>query len=312
MNGNTGKAIPFSTKDNGGDLVETAFLIQGLLTVRQYLDADNISESNLIFRINQLWESVEWDWYTKGGQNVLYWHWSPQYNWDMNLQIRGHNETQIIYVLAASSPTHDINKLTYDNGYAQNGNIKNGSTYYGYELPIGYGRGGPLFFTHYSYLGLDPRNLVDQYADYWQQNRNHTLINRAYCIDNPKNFIGYSEDCWGLTASDNHEGYSAHSPSNDKGVITPTAAISSIPYTPEESMKVIRFLYYQMGDKLWGDHGFYDAFNPTVNWVADSYLAIDQGPIICMIENHRSGLLWDLFMSSPEIQEGLEKLGFTY
>ena len=312
LNGSTGTVIPFSQKDNGGDLVETAFLVQGMLTVRQYLDPGIPQEASLITQIDTLWEAVEWDWYTQGGQNVLYWHWSPQYNWEMNHRIRGHNETQIVYTLAAASPTHPIEPEVYHEGYANSGGMQNGNEFYGYVLPLGSNRGGPLFFTHYSYLGMDPRNLEDQYANYWQQNVNHSLINRAYCVDNPQNYVGYSADCWGLTASDNNNGYSAHSPNNDLGVLTPTAAISSIPYTPDESLQAIRHFYYYLGDRLWGDYGFYDAFNPTVGWVANSYLAIDQGPIIIMIENHRTGLLWDLYMSAPEIQNGLDDLGFTY
>ena len=310
MNGNTGTVLPFSQIDNGGDLVETAFLVQGMLTVRQYLDQSNNEEKALADLITQLWEEVEWDWYAKGGGDVLIWHWSPQYEWQMNLPIRGHNETQIVYTLAAASPTHSIDKDVYDIGYARNGGIANGSTLYGTVLPVG--SNGPLFFAHYSYLGLDPRNLQDKYANYWQQNEAHTLINRAYCIENPNNFIGYSEQSWGLTASDSDSGYSAHSPNNDRGVITPTAALSSMPYTPEESMTALRHFYYDLGSRLWGEYGFYDAFNPTAGWVASSYLAIDQGPIICMIENHRTALLWDLFMSAPEVTAGLDKLEFTY
>lgn len=312
INGNTGKVIPFSSKDDGGDIVETAFLVQGMLTVRQYLDALNPEESALIDQINQMWREVEWDWYTQGGEKVITWHWSPNFGFEKNLAVRGHNETQIVYTLAAASPTHSIDLETYENGYARNGNMQNGNTYYDEVLPIGFNRGGPLFFTHYSYLGMDPRNLSDQYTNYWTQNTAHTKINRAYCIDNPNDFVGYSESCWGLTASDNNEGYSAHSPNNDKGVITPTAAISSIPYTPEESMDAIKHFYYNLGSRLWGEYGFYDAFNPTAGWVASSYLAIDQGPIVCMIENHRTGLLWDLYMSAPEVQAGLNKLGFNY
>ncbi|MEQ8576950.1 MAG: glucoamylase family protein, partial [Fulvivirga sp.] len=200
----------------------------------------------------------------------------------------------------------------YHEGWARNGNMVNGNTFYDIDLPLGSDRGGPLFFAHYSFLGLDPRNLEDQYANYWEQNVNHTLINRAYCVANPLNFVGYSTGSWGLTASDNNNGYSAHSPNNDLGVITPTAAISSIPYTPEESMEAIRYFYYLLGDKLWGDYGFYDAYNLTAGWYASSYLAIDQGPIIVMIENHRTALLWDLFMKDPEVTAGLDKLGFTY
>jgi hypothetical protein len=311
LDGTTGKVLPFSPKDDGGDLVETSFMIQGLLTIRQYLNSEENQEKLMINRINTLVDSVEWDWFTRG-EDVLYWHWSPNTGWEVNLKIQGYNETLITYVLAASSATHTVSAETFHKGYMQNGNIVNGKSYYGYILPLGPAYGGPLFFTHYSFLGLDPRNLADSYANYWQQNVNHTLINRAWCADNPKDYVGYSEDCWGLTASDNQNGYAAHSPSNDLGVITPTAAISSLPYTPNESMDAIRHFYYLLGDKLLGDYGFYDAFNVTAGWWASSYIAIDQGPIIVMIENYRTGLLWDLFMSCPEVQAGLDKLEFSY
>jgi hypothetical protein len=312
LNGNTGEVVPFSPKDNGADLVETAFLVQGLLTVRQYLYDSNTAEKALKERIQKLWEEVEWDWFTRNGEEVLYWHWSPEFRWEMNMPIRGYNETLITYVLAASSPTHPVDSLVYHRGYARDGAIVNGEEYYGIRLPLGEELGGPLFFAHYSFLGLDPRKLQDRYASYWEQNVNHSLINRSYCMDNPKGYEGYGPDCWGLSSSDEPGGYGAHSPTNDPGVITPTAALSSIPYTPESSLAVIRHLYYQYGDSLWGVHGFYDAFSPEVQWWADSYLAIDQGPIVVMIENYRSGLLWELFMSVPEVKEGLDRLGFRY
>lgn len=311
MNGNTGDVIPFSPNDNGGDLVETSFLMQGLLTFRQYLDISIASEKTLIDRINTLWETVEWDWYTRDGQDVLYWHWSPDKQWAMNHPIRGYNEALITYFLAAASPTHSVEASVYHEGWANNGGIVNNKGFFNITLPLGYDYGGPLFFAHYSFLGLDPRNLSDTYANYWTQNQNHSLINHAYSVVNPKKYVGYSDDNWGLTASDNHAGYSAHSPTNDLGVITPTAALSSFPYTPDESMKALKFFYYTLGDRLWGPYGFYDAFNVTEGWTADSYLAIDQGPIIVMIENYRTGLLWDLFMSAPEVQVGMDKLGFT-
>ncbi len=314
MNGETGQIIPFSTNDDGGDLVETAFMMQGLLTVRQYLNSGNSQESALIDKINALWETIEWNWYTQGGQDVLYWHWSPNNDWAMNMKIRGWNEALIIFVLAASSPTHTIDADVYTKGWAQDGDMINtaNNSYYGYTLPLRNDMGGPLFFSHYSFLGLDPRNLSDQFANYWAQNVKHSKINHAYCADNPQNYVAYSDECWGLTASDGYSGYSAHSPNNDRGVITPTAALSSMPYTPEESMKALRYFYYTLGDKLWGEYGFYDAFDFTNGWVADSYLAIDQGPIVVMIENYRTELLWNLFMSCSEVQAGLSKLEFTY
>lgn len=311
LDGNTGSVIPFSQNDDGGDIVETAFLLEGMLTVRQYLDPTDLVELSLITQITELYEGVEWTWYTQG-QDVIYWHWSPQYNFEKDLKVRGQNETQMVYILAAASPTFPITKEIYDNGYARNGDMQNGNTYFDINLPLGSNLGGPLFFSHYTYLALDTRSLSDAYANYNDQTRNHSLINRAYCMDNPMGYVGYSAECWGLTASDGDTGYSAHSPSNDKGVITPTAALSSMPYTPEESMDALRFFYYKIGDRLWGEHGFYDAFNLTEGWTAASYLAIDQGPIICGIENHRTGLLWDLFMTAPEVQDGLDILEFSY
>jgi hypothetical protein len=230
----------------------------------------------------------------------------------MNFQIRGYNETLITYIMAASANTHTIPASAYQMGYAQNGGIVNGKTFYGYVLPVGYDYGGPLFFAHYSFLGLDPRNLSDAYANYWTQNVNHSLINWSYCTANPKKYPDYSDHCWGLTASDIPNGYSASEPNNDLGTIAPTAAVSSLPYTPEQSMNAIRYFYYILGDKLWGQYGFYDAFDVHSGWWASSFLAIDQGPQICMIENYRTGLLWNLFMSAPEVQSGLTKLGFTY
>jgi hypothetical protein len=311
LNGTTGKVVPFSTRDDGGDLVETSFLIQGLLAMRSYLNPGFPGEESLISRITALWEAVEWSWY-QNGQEVLYWHWSPNYNFGMNMQIRGYNETLITYVLAASSPTHPIPATAYHKGFASNGGMRNGKSFYGIKLPLGYDYGGPLFFEQYTFLGLDPRNLSDQYASYWEQVVNHSRINYQYCVVNPKGYIGYSADCWGLTASDNPSGYSAHSPTNDLGVITPTAAISSLPFVPEESMRAIRHFYYLLGNKLWGPCGFYDAFSVNAGWWADSYIAIDQGPIPVMIENYRTHLIWDLFMGIPEIREGLNLLGFSY
>ncbi|MBL7849001.1 MAG: Ig-like domain-containing protein [Cyclobacteriaceae bacterium] len=311
MNGNTGDVVPFSPDDNGGDLVETSFMLQGLLAARQFLNPLDATENSVIQKINALWEAVEFDWYTKGGENVLYWHWSPTVAWKMNFPVRGYNEALIMYVLAAGSPTHTINAPVYHQGWARSGGIVNGKTFYGHVLPLGSDLGGPLFFAHYSFLGFNPTGLSDTYANYWTQNVNHSLINHDYCVANPSGKIGYSDQCWGLTASDNESGYSAHSPTNDLGVISPTAALSSFPYTPTESMKALKFFYYNLGDRLWGSYGFYDAFNPGKDWYATSYLAIDQGPIIVMIENHRTGLLWNLFMSAPEVQTAMTKLGFS-
>ncbi len=310
LNGATGKTIPFGRKDDGADLVETAYLMQGLLCARQYFNSDQPTEQEIRNRINGLWDEVEWNWFTKGGEDVLYWHWSPNNGWAMNFPVKGFNECLIMYVLAASGERYPVSPAVYHRGWAQSNFFKNGKTFYGYLLPLGFDYGGPLFFSQYSFLGLNPHGLKDEYADYWQQNTNHTFINHAYCIDNPKAFKGYGENCWGLTASDTWDGYNAFSPTNDEGTITPSAALSAFPYSPEFSMKALRHFYYGLGSKIWGQYGFTDAFNETKNWYAKSYLAIDEGPIVVMIENYRSGLLWNLFMSCPEVKGGLKKLGF--
>ncbi|WP_243745653.1 glucoamylase family protein [Segetibacter sp. 3557_3] len=311
INGTTGAVVPFSARDNGADLVETSFIVQGLLTARQYFNGNNIAETTLRNDINTIWNRVEWNWFRKNNENVLYWHWSPTAAWDINLQIKGWNECLITYVLAASSPTNAIPKLVYDAGWAGNGSIRNGNRYYGLELPLGPDRGGPLFFEHYSFLGINPYGLSDQYANYQTQAVNHTKINYEYCKANPKGHYGYSASCWGLTASDIPNGYTASSPNNDVGVIAPTAALSSMPYTPAESMEALRFFYYKLGDKAWKEYGFVDAFSLKDGWFANSFLAIDQAPIVVMIENHRSQLLWNLFTSCPEVKSGMKTLGFT-
>ncbi|MFO7370896.1 MAG: glucoamylase family protein [Bacteroidales bacterium] len=314
MNGSTGKVIPFGTKDNGGDLVETAFLMQGLLTAKQYFNSGPAEETALCDTIQKLWETVEWDWYRNGGQNKLFWHWSPNYGWEINMPVQGWNEALMVYVLAAASPTHPVPKTVYDQGWARDGAYPmiNGNSFYNVLLPLGENYGGPMFFAHYSFLGLDPRNLNDQYANYWQQNVAHARINYEYCKTNPRNYPYYGSDCWGLTASDIPNSYSASSPTNDKGVIAPTAAIASIPYVPEAGMDALKFFYYVLGDRMWGQYGFYDAFSLKEQWFASSYIAIDQGPIVCMIENYRTGLLWDLFMTNHDITSGLTLLGFSY
>ncbi|MCY2686069.1 glucoamylase family protein [Salinimicrobium sp. TH3] len=321
INGETGETQAFSSKDNGGDLVETSFLAQGFLVVREYLKNGNPEEQAVAQKYDELWKGIEWNWYTNN-KNGLFWHWSPNYQWEMNFMIQGYNECLITYVMAAASPDHAIEPEVYHEGWARSGNIKS----YGesYDLPLILkhntrgNKGGPLFWAHYSYLGLNPKGLVDEYANYWDLNRNHSLINYRYCQENPKDYETYNENSWGLTASytrheDGSIGYTAHSPDNDRGVVSPTAAVSSLPYTPEESMRAIRHFYEDQHDLLWGPAGFYDAYSLVGEpWVADRYLAIDQGPQVVMIENYRTGLIWDLFMQAPEVKNGLKKLGFTY
>ncbi|WP_316756732.1 glucoamylase family protein [Pedobacter aquatilis] len=310
----SGKPKEFGKNDDAGDLVETSFLAQALLCVRQYYANGNTEEKALAKKADELWKGIEWNFYRKNNENVLYWHWSPTAGWKMNFAITGYNECLITYVLAACSPTHGVPAEVYHQGWAKNGAINTNISLYGHPIKLKHnvvGEGvGPLFWAQYSYLGLNPKGLKDKYANYWEENRNQALINYDYAIANPKGFKGYGKNSWGLTASYSVKGYAAHNPQEDEGVISPTAALSSYPYTPKESMQVIRYLYEKLGDKVWGKYGFYDAYSETEKWFPKRYIGIDQGPIVVMIENGRTGLLWNLFMSAPEVKTGLTKLGF--
>lgn len=309
LDGNTGKAVPFSRYDDGGDLVETAYLVNGLLVARSYFDQNSKAEIELRSRINALWRSVEWDWYVHNG--LLHWHWSANHGWKMNHAIGGYNECFITYILAMASPTHPITRQVYDDTWKKKeaSHFINGKEYLGYTLPLGFDWGGPLFFAHYSYLSLDPRWMEDEHTNYWTLNLNQTLINRAHCIERAPKAYGYSERNWGLTASDNHEGYNAHQPTDDNGTITPSAALSSFPYTPYYAYQALIYFYKQQGNRLFGEYGFYDAYNAKENWYSNQYLAIDQGPIVIMIENYRSGLIWKMGAKIQEIQTALPKMG---
>jgi hypothetical protein len=306
LHGKSGATIPFGRKDDGGDLVETALLIMGLLAARQYFDRPD--EAGLRGRINQLWEEVEWNWYAPEG-DVLTWHWSPNNGFALHHHIRGWNETLITYVLAAGAPRYPIPRGIYEKGFCSGPDYRNGKAYYGVDLPLGPELSGPLFFAHYSFCGLDPRGLKDAHADYWRQNRAQVEIHVAHAAANPGGFKGYGPDCWGITASDDPDGYDAHAPGHDNGTISPTAALSSFPYAPDAAMRALR--HFLKKKKLWGRYGFVDAFNESRGWCADTFLAIDQGPIVVMIENYRTGLLWDLFMAVSEVKNGLKKLGFA-
>lgn len=313
MDGTTGKTIPFGRMDDAADLVEHSYIMMGFLCAKEYFKGNTPKEVYLKKRIDDMWNTSNFKWFTNN-ENKLYWHWSPRQGFDMNFPIWGYNEALITYIMAAANPYHPIPKAAYDGTWVQSTAFKDGKKYYGYELPLGnYGedKGGPLFFEQYTYQGIDPRGLKDSLnIDYEIQTRNHTLINRAYCIENPKKYKGYSEKCWGLTAGDSNKGYMAHSPANDYGVIQPTAAISSMPFTPKESMQALRHFYEDLGGKIWGEYGFHDGFNPSTGWTSNTYIAIDQGPIIVMIENYRTGLIWKLFMNNKDVQRGLKRLGF--
>ena len=331
MDGSTGKTMPvFGMFDDGGDLVETSFLMQGLLAARQYFHGSKESEQSLYRRISQLWESVEWDWYRETPESGnLYWHWSSRWAWQIHHPLIGFNETMITYLLGIASPTHAVPASFYYTGWAgqderalryrsgwsgstDGDHYGNGHSYYGIKLDVGGGNGGPLFFTHYSFMGFDPHSLHDRFTSstYFENNRNLALINRAYCIENPRHFEGYGTNAWGLTASDGPWGYVAHAPdeNNSTGTLTPTGALASFPYTPQESMEAFKHYYRDLGSTMWDIYGPRDAFNPSQDWISPIYMGLNQAPIVVMIENYRTGLVWKQFQSNPEIQSMLKRI----
>jgi hypothetical protein len=329
IDGPTGQVEPFFGKrDNGGDLVETSFLIQGLLTAKAYFNGNSPQEKSIRDKITSIWRKVEWSWYKQyPDSKYLYWHWSPDQGWVINHKLIGWNETMVTYLLSIASPTHAIPGSMYYTGWASqdkeaqeyrkgwgqtsDGSMyTNGKFYYGLKLDVGVSNGGPLFFTHYSYLGYDPKAITDRYTNYFDNNKTIAEINHRYCMENPNGYAGYGDSCWGLTASDGPYHYSANEPVKwqDEGKIAPTGAISSFPYTPEASMKALKNYYYNYGKFLWGEYGFRDAFNLTQNWCSDLYMGLNQAPMVVMIENHRTGLLWKLFMSDQDVKKGLTKI----
>ena len=306
INGRTGRVIPFGKYDDGADIVETAFLMEGILFTREYFSRTNPEETEIRRLADNLWRGVEWNWFVSRATNEppsMIWHWSPDYGWKISLPVTGFNECQIVYILAMASPTHPIEPRYYWQGW-ESANYWADRVQYGIRLelrrtPVA---GPPLFMTHYSYLGLDPRQIWFHGRTYFDHFRDFCQVQIRYGESKSNVFKGYGP-LWGITASVGPDGYRAFAPGRrDNGTLAPTAALSSMPYVPEESLACLLTLYEQYGSLLWGPYGFYDAFNLSRGWVARTYLAIDVGPIAPMIENYRSGLCWKIFMQCPEIQ----------
>jgi exo beta-1,2-glucooligosaccharide sophorohydrolase (non-reducing end) len=331
LSGSTGHCLPaFDMYDNGADLVETSFLMEGLLAARQYFKGSSPSERELYDRITKLWEGVDWNWFrATPTRDALYWHWSPQYSFYIAFRLSGWNEVMITYLEAIASPTHGIPASDYYSGWVGEGvgnHYTNGKSYYGITLPVGGGTGGPLFFTDYSFMGFDPRGIHDRFTNYYDNNRAQALINHAYCVHNPHHWKGYGADDWGLTAVDGPGsyvppldsmamfpiGYVPYEPTPelDDGTIAPTGAISAFPYTPRQSMAALKHFYRDLGAQLWSIYGFRDAFNLQQNWYSGITMGLNQAPMVVMIENYRTGLIWKNFMANPEIRPMLKKIGF--
>jgi hypothetical protein len=315
----TNKTMPFAnpaSKDNGGDVVESAFLAEGLLVARQYLQKGNKDEKALAARYDQLWKGMEWSWYTKNNEDVVYWHWSPDFEWDKNFPLKGYNETLIVYLLGTASPTHPIPKEAYYKGWERSGAMISDTTLYGIKPIVVHNSGkpfvGPIFWTAFSYVGFNPKGLKDSSGvDYFKVCVAQAKIQQAYCIANPKGYAGYGANCWGFSAGYSAKGYKAHNTKTDLGVITPSGTLAAMPYAPEAVMPALKHFYYDLGDRLWGPYGFYDAYVAGEDRVVKNYLANNECAVVPMIENYRTGLIWKLFMSAPEIGPALHRLGFT-
>lgn len=324
-NGRTGHPVLFfGPDDNGGDLVETSFLMQGLLTARQFFNAENSQEADIRARITKLWENVEFNWYRNpANPDFLVWHWSPDVAYKINHSLIGWNESMITYMLAIASPKFSVPAELYYSGWASpargaqqyRGDMDgkmytNGKVYYGQKLDVGGFTGGPIFFIHYNFMGMDPHGLKDKYTEYFENSKAIATINLRYCQTNPAKHRGYGDAGWGLTASDGPWSYNPDEPrpEGDKSKLTPTGALASMPYLPEDAMRALKHYYRDEGHYLWGEYGFRDAFSPDDHWVNDLYMGLNQGPIVVMIENYRTGRPWKLFGSNPEIKTMRDKL----
>lgn len=297
--------------------IDTALLLAGVLSSQSYFDGDNETETEIRELADRLYRAVEWKWAMNGGSKMTM-GWSPE-NGFLPHVWSGYNEAMILYILAFGSPdaSKKIDGSIWNNWTA----TYHWDKFHGYDM-VNF---SPLFGHQYSHIWVDFKGIRDSYMrgkalDYFENSRRATMSNRAYCIANPKGFKGYGENIWGLTASDGpggyfgKEGYYARGASAlwiyDDGTIAPTAAGGSFPFTPEESYNALTAMKKYNGGVLWTQYGFWDAFNPQVDWVAEWWLGIDQGPILIMIENYRTGLVWNLMKKNPYIASGLKAAGF--
>lgn len=312
IDGKTGAVRPFSQTDNGADMVETAIIAEGLIFAREYFDNNTSEEAHIRETADALWKAIEWDKFIKTPDNVMIWHWSPDYGFS-DLPIVGFHEAEICYILGVASPDYPISTDTYWDGW-----VGMNPEYYNHrevpgidgplELTLGWDYGKPMFAMHYSYMGLDPRKVPLKDGNKFDEFVRQTEANRQYALLNADTWKGY-DTYWGLTASLSPGGYRAHTPvTDDNGTISPTAALSSIAYLPEPVIDMMQDMYLNKGDKLWGPFGFYDAFNPKQDWVANGYIGIDVGPVAPMIENYKTGKLWEVFMRAPEVTKAIEKI----
>jgi hypothetical protein len=327
--------------------IDTGLLMMGALFAGEYWRGDHEDERAIRAYADSLFRRVEWNWMVVRSP-LISMGWFPEtgnYSADpetgfIRYDYEGYNEAMFLYILGLGSPTHPIPRDAWD---AYSSTYRWGS-YYGHD----HLNFSPLFGHQYSHVWIDFRGIQDAFMrvrgiDYFENSRRATLAQRAYGADNPNDWRGYSEDIWGWTASDGPvdttmmidgrertfrtywaRGVSANY-QNDDGTIAPTAAGGSVPFAPQETIAALRAMYDRYGEHLFSDYGFLDAFNLTlrqpvrtqhgavvdgVGWFNDDYLGIDQGPILLMIENHRSGMIWDHMRRNRHIIRGLERAGF--
>ena len=289
--------------------VDTALLLSGVLHVQQYFNQDNAVETDIRALADALYRRTDWAWMQVRPPKIGH-GWHPEtgflpYDWS------GYNEATILYLLALGSPTLPVSDAAWrawTSTYAW-------QSHYGFDFVMF----PPLFGHQYPHVWIDFRGLQDAYMrdkgiDYFENSRRATLANQAYAVANPKQWDDYSEHVWGLTASDSPTDYNARGAPpalNDDGTITPTAPGGSFAFTPLKSLASLRYMYENYRTQLWGPYGFKDAFNPSHEWFSTDYLGINQGPIVLMIENHRTGRIWHAFMQNTAIQRGLDRAGFV-
>ena len=307
----SGKIVPFGNQNQAGEIVETAFMMGGLLTACEYFNGNSAGEIEMREATEYFWNTIEWNHFVRNGH--MYWIWHQDSD-SYELPLIGWHETLLVYVLAMAAPEeHRVSESVYRSCWQGYNFSHSGRETYGYELPLGSDLGGPLFLSQYSFLGLDPRRMMDSHCYYWAQNQNHTMVNRHYCVYEAPADNMYSASNWGLTACGgcgSHPAYLSRDPENDDGVIAPTAAISAFPYTPFYSAQVLLNLERNY-PKLNGKYGFGVAYCPAEKAVSSEYLAMEHAPMAIMMENYRSGLIWKLLMRNALVQRGLQAAGIA-
>ena len=309
--------------------VDTGLLMMGIIFSRNYFNLDNEAEKEIRSIAAKLLERLNWDFFkmpvSSEHANSISMGWTPEHGLH-NMGWVGYNEALFLYILAAGSGMTNV-EVAY----------KSWLDSYDWKTPypeLSHAVFPPLFGHQFSHIFIDFHDLVDKYMkekgiDYFENSRRATYVQRLYAIDNPKDWVGYDSLCWGISASDgptekynfndkNFLGYAGRGTSGpdfnyfDDGTITPYASISSIVFAPEIVLPTIKSLNQKYGKSLWGPYGYFDAFNPTLNWFNKEYIGIAQGPLLLMIENFRSGLVWNYVMKDSVIQNGLKRLGFEY